>query len=128
MAASMAAVLLGGGAKGKRAALPNARVLIHQASAGVQGTAADIEVHAREILRLNARLKELMAADMGQDMERISRDINRDYWMSAQEARAYGVIDIIHGETEASQAADRAEAAVRETAAQAAPTVSDGKR
>jgi ATP-dependent Clp protease protease subunit len=124
----MAAVLLGGGAKGKRAALPNARVLIHQASAGVQGTAADIEVHAREILRLNARLKELMAADMGQDIERVSRDINRDYWMSAQEARAYGVIDIIHGETEASQAADRAEAAVSEVAAETAQTASDGKR
>jgi ATP-dependent Clp protease, protease subunit len=119
MAASMGAVLLGGGAKGKRAALPNARILIHQASAGVQGTAADIEVHAREILRLNARLKELMAADTGQDVERISRDINRDYWMSAQEARDYGVIDIIHGQTEASQAADRAEAAVSEAAQEA---------
>src|SRR5207248_1518623 len=81
------AVLLGGGAKGKRAALPNARILIHQASAGVQGTAADIEVHAREILRLNARLKELMASDTGQDIERISHDINRDYWMSAPEAK-----------------------------------------
>src|SRR6267143_624039 len=104
MAASMGAVLLGGGAKGKRSALPNARILLHQASAGVQGTAADIEVHAREILRLNARLKELMAADMGQELERISRDINRDYWMSAQEARDYGVIDMIHGETEASLA------------------------
>src|SRR5205807_1772158 len=122
MAASMGAVLLGGGAKGKRAALPNARILIHQASAGVQGTAADIEVHAREILRLNARIKELMAADMGQDIDRISRDINRDYWMSAQEARAYGVIDIIHGETEASQAADRAEAAVSDSTGKAAPT------
>src|SRR5215217_3312291 len=105
MAASMGAVLLGGGAKGKRSALPNSRILIHQASAGVQGTAADIEVHAREILRLNARLKELMAADNGQDLERISRDINRDYWMSAQEAQSYGVIDLIHGKTEATEAA-----------------------
>jgi ATP-dependent Clp protease protease subunit len=128
MAASMGAVLLGGGAKGKRAALPNARILIHQASAGVQGTAADIEVHAREILRLNARLKELMAADTSQDIERISRDINRDYWMSAQEARDYGVIDIIHGQTEASQAADRAEAAVNVTdqADQPSATSADG--
>jgi ATP-dependent Clp protease protease subunit len=82
MAASAAAVILAGGARGKRAALPNSRMLIHQASAGVQGTAADIEVHAREILRLNARIKELLAADTGQDVERISRDINRDYWMS----------------------------------------------
>src|SRR6185295_13596585 len=122
MAASMGAVLLGGGAKGRRAALPNARILIHQASAGVQGTAADIEVHAREILRLNARLKELMAADTGQDLERISRDINRDYWMSAPEAQDYGVIDMIHGRTEATQAADRAEAAVNEAAAQPAST------
>ena len=115
MAASMGAVLLGGGARGKRAALPNSRVLIHQASAGVQGTAADIEVHAREILRLNARLKELMASDTGQDLERISRDINRDYWMSASEAKDYGVIDSIVGQTEATAAADRAEAAVNET-------------
>jgi ATP-dependent Clp protease, protease subunit len=127
MAASMGAVLLGGGAKGKRAALPNARILLHQASAGVQGTAADIEVHAREILRLNARLKELMAADTGQDLERISRDINRDYWMSAHEARDYGVIDLIHGQTEATEAADRAEAAVNETAVEATTSSSDGK-
>src|SRR5690349_20073253 len=127
MAASMVAVLLGGGAKGKRAALPNARILIHQASAGVQGTAADIEVHAREILRLNARLKELMASDTGQDIERISHDINRDYWMSAQEARDYGVIDMIHGQTEASQAADRAEAAVNVATAEAAAVATDGK-
>jgi ATP-dependent Clp protease, protease subunit len=115
MAASMGAVLLGGGAKGKRAALPNSRVLIHQPSTGIQGTAADIEVHARETLRLNARLKELMAADMGQDIERLSRDINRDYWMSAQEAVAYGVVDQIVGQTEASAAADRAEAVVAAT-------------
>src|ERR1700692_1386150 len=116
MAASMGAVLLGGGAKGKRAALPNARILIHQASAGVQGTAADIEVHAREIPRLNARLKELMAADTGQGIDRISRDLNRAYWRSAREARDYGVIDMIHGQTDATQAGDRAEAAVNEVA------------
>src|SRR5689334_673886 len=126
MAASMGAVLLGGGAKGKRSALPNSRILLHQASAGVQGTAADIEVHAREILRLNARLKELMASDTGQDIDRISRDINRDYWMSAQEANAYGVIDIIHGQTEASQAADRAEAAVNDATHEATVGTADG--
>src|SRR3954447_2654169 len=129
MAASMGAVLLGGGAKGKRAALPNARILIHQASAGVQGTAADIEVHARKILRLNARLKELMAADMGQDVERVSRDINRDYWMSAQEARSYGVIDMIPAQTEATEAADRAEEAVADPAVdRAASGVGDATR
>jgi ATP-dependent Clp protease, protease subunit len=110
MAASAAAVILGGGAKGKRLALPNSRMLIHQASSGVQGTAADIEVGAREILRLNARIKQLLAADTGQDAERISRDINRDYWMSAVEAKQYGLIDTIVGATDASLAADRAEA------------------
>jgi ATP-dependent Clp protease, protease subunit len=112
MAASAAAVILGGGAKGKRLALPNSRMLIHQASSGVQGTAADIEVGAREILRLNARIKQLLSADTGQDPERISRDINRDFWMSAVEAKAYGLIDTIVGATDASLAADRAEAAL----------------
>ena len=128
MAASMGAVLLGGGTKGKRSALPNSRILLHQASAGVQGTAADIEVHAREILRLNARLKELMASDTNQDIDRISRDINRDYWMSAHEARDYGVIDAIVGQTEATAAADRAEAAVSEAAETVAVAVADDKR
>jgi ATP-dependent Clp protease protease subunit len=94
-------------------------MLIHQASAGVQGTAADIEVHAREIIRLNARIKELMAADTEQPVERIERDINRDYWMSALEAKEYGLIDTIVGATQASQAADRAEAALDSVAAPA---------
>src|SRR3989442_3151204 len=108
MAASMGAVLLAGGAKGKRSSLPNSRILIHQTSAGFQGTAADIEVQAREIIRMNARLQEMMAADTGQSVERISHDINRDYWMSAMEAKDYGVIDMIVGQTEATAAADRA--------------------
>jgi len=112
IAASAAAVILGGGAKGKRLSLPNSRMLIHQASAGVQGTAADIEVHAREIIRLNARIKELLAADTGQAVDRIEHDINRDYWMSALEARDYGLIDAVVGSTDASLAADRAEAAL----------------
>src|SRR5205085_12400728 len=112
MAASAAAVILAGGQHGRRAALPNSRMLIHQASAGVQGTAADIEVHAREILRLNARIKQLLSADTGQPVDRISSDINRDYWMSAIEARDYGLIDTIIRTTEASAAADRAEAAL----------------
>src|SRR5262250_3009955 len=119
MAASMGAVLLGGGAKVQRSARPNSRILIHQASAGFQGTAADIEVQAREILRMNARLQEMMAADTGQTVERIASDINRDYWMSANEARDYGVIDMIVGQTEATAAADRAEARVQETPAEA---------
>src|SRR5438132_11251962 len=115
MAASMGAVLLGGGAKSKRSALPNSRILIHQASAGFQGTAADIEVQAREILRMNARLQEMMAADTGQSVERLGHDINRDYWMSAAEAKEYGVVDLIVGQTAATVAADRAEAAVKES-------------
>jgi ATP-dependent Clp protease, protease subunit len=117
--ASMGAWLLAGGARGKRSALPNARILIHQASAGFQGTAADIEVQAREILRLEARMQELLAADTGQSVERIARDINRDYWMSANEARDYGIVDLIVGATEATEAADRAEAAVKEAAGEA---------
>jgi ATP-dependent Clp protease protease subunit len=122
MAASMGAVLLAGGAKGKRSSLPNSRILIHQTSAGFQGTAADIEVQAREIIRMNARLQEMMAADTGQSVERIAADINRDYWMSAQEALDYGVIDMIVGATAATAAADRAEAAVQETAATSGST------
>ncbi len=128
MAASMGAVLLGGGAKGKRSALPNSRILIHQASTGIQGTAADIEVHAREILRLNTRLKELMAHDTGQSLDKISNDINRDYWMSANEARDYGVIDMIVGQTEASHAADRAEAKLQDEQGGTPAGQSDGKR
>ena len=115
MAASMGAVLLGGGAKGKRSALPNSRILIHQASAGFQGTASDIEVQAREIIRMNARLQEMMAADTGQSVGRLGHDINRDYWMSAREARDYGLIDLIHGQTAATVSADVAEAAIKAT-------------
>src|SRR5256885_6554573 len=127
MAASMGAVLLGGGAKGKRSALPNSRILIHQASAGFQGTASDIEVQAREIIRMNARLQEMMAADTGQTVERVAHDINRDYWMSAAEARDYGVIDMIVGQTEATAAADRAEARVKETTTETS-TSANGKQ
>ena len=112
MAASMAAWLLAGGAKGKRSALPNSRILIHQASSGFQGTAADIEVQARELLRLETRMQELLAADTGQPVERIARDINRDYWMSAQDALAYGIIDTVVGQSDKTLAADRAERAL----------------
>jgi ATP-dependent Clp protease, protease subunit len=112
MAASAAAVILAGGAKGKRLALPNSRMLIHQASAGMQGTAADIEVYSRAILCLNARITQLLSADTGQSVERISSDINRDYWMSAIEAREYGLIDSIVGASQATLAADRAEIAL----------------
>src|SRR6202048_647635 len=117
MAASMGAVLLAGGAKGKRSALPNSRILIHQTSAAFQATPATIEVQPREIIRMTARVQEMMAADTGQSVERIGLDINRDYWMSAAEARDYGVVDMIAAQTTATAAADRAEAAVQDTAA-----------
>jgi ATP-dependent Clp protease protease subunit len=112
MAASMGAWLLAGGAKGKRTALPNSRILIHQGSSGFQGTAADIEVQAREMLRLEARMTELLSSDTGQTVDRIRKDINRDYWMSAIEAKDYGIIDSIVGATDATKAADLAEAAI----------------
>src|SRR3954470_9662992 len=89
MAASMGATLLVGGAKGKRFALPNATIMIHQASGGFEGTAADIEIRAREILRLQQRLKEILAFHTGQTIERISMDMDRDFFMSAQASKEY---------------------------------------
>jgi ATP-dependent Clp protease, protease subunit len=127
IAASMGAWLLAGGAKGKRSALPNARILIHQGSAGLQGTAADIEIHAREMLRLETRMQQLLAADTGQPVERIARDLNRDYWMSASEAKDYGVIDTIVGQTAATSAADRAESALANPES-TPPSTTNGKR
>src|SRR5919202_2689224 len=121
MAASVAAVILAGGAGGKRAALPNSRILIHQASGGLQGTAADVEVHARELPRVNARIVELMAAETGQPLERVRQDVNRDYWMSAADAREYGIIDTVFSQSRATRAADRAEERVAEATAQAMP-------
>jgi ATP-dependent Clp protease protease subunit len=127
MAASIGAVLLGGGAKGRRSALPNSRVLIHQTSAGFEGTAADIEVQAREILRMNTRLQELIAIDTGKSVARVAQDINRDYWMSAPEAKDYGVIDLIHGQTAATVSADRAEATIVNTSIDAPRPVGNGR-
>src|SRR5919106_2325828 len=93
MAASMGAVLLTGGAKKKRFALPNATVMIHQAAGGFEGTAADIEIRAKEILRLQQRIKEILAFHSGQDMDRIARDMDRDFFMSAEAAKEYGLGD-----------------------------------
>jgi len=92
---SMGAWLLAAGAKGKRYALPHARIMIHQASAGFQGTAADIEIQAREILKMNEEMARLLAERTGQPLERVKQDIARDFFMSSEEAKEYGVIDHI---------------------------------
>jgi ATP-dependent Clp protease protease subunit len=93
MGASMAAVLLAGGTKGKRFALPNARVMIHQGSAGFRGNIPDIEVVARETLNLTIKLTEILALHTGQPFDRVKRDTERDYYMTAEEAKVYGLID-----------------------------------
>jgi len=93
MAASMGAVLLAGGAPKKRFALPHSRIMVHQVSAGFQGTAIDIDIQAREILKINDTLAEILQKHTGQSFERIKADIQRDYFMSAQEAVDYGVVD-----------------------------------
>ena len=94
-ASSMGAVLLAGGAKGKRQALPNARVLLHQPMGGIGGQAADMEIHAREIIKMRQQINEVLVECTEQPMERIERDTERDFFMSAEEARQYGVIDEI---------------------------------
>lgn len=93
MGASMAAVLLAAGTKGKRFALPNSRVMIHQGSAGFRGAVPDIEVVARETLNLTRKLTEILAAHTGQAFDRVKRDTERDYYMTGDEARDYGVVD-----------------------------------
>jgi len=92
-AASMAAWLLAAGTADKRMALPNSRIMIHQPMGGIQGQATDIDIHAREILKLRARMNEILAEHTGRPVEEIARDTERDYHMSGEEARAYGVID-----------------------------------
>lgn len=93
MAASMGAVLLAGGAKGKRFALPNSRVMIHQVLGGASGQASDIEIHAKEILKWKSKLNELLARHSGQKIDRIEKDTDRDFFMEAPEAKDYGLID-----------------------------------
>ncbi|HRC42483.1 MAG TPA: ATP-dependent Clp endopeptidase proteolytic subunit ClpP [Nitrospira sp.] len=92
-AASMGAFLLTAGTKGKRYALPNARVMIHQPMGGFQGQATEIDIHAREILKIRERLNEIMAKHTGQPLDKISQDTERDYFMSSEEAKRYGLID-----------------------------------
>lgn len=95
VAASMAALLLAAGAKGKRYALPNSRMMIHQPLGGVEGQAADIEIQAREILHLRQVANEILAKHTGQSLERIAKDVDRNFWLSASEAKDYGIIDEI---------------------------------
>ena len=104
MAASMGAFLLAAGAHGKRSALPNSRIMIHQPSGGASGTASDIEIQAREIIYLRAKMNELMSKHTGRPLEQVERDVDRDRFMSAEEAKAYGLIDqVIVNRAEAEQ-------------------------
>jgi ATP-dependent Clp protease protease subunit len=93
IAMSMGALLLAGGTKGKRSALPNSKILIHQVSGGFSGQATDIEIQARETIATKRRLEEIIAKHTNQDLEKVSRDMERDYFMTAQEAQEYGIID-----------------------------------
>jgi ATP-dependent Clp protease protease subunit len=94
-AASMGSFLLAAGAKGKRYALPNSRVMIHQPSGGFSGMASDIAIHAKEILAIKNRLNETLARHTGQPIEKVERDVDRDNFMSAQDAKAYGIVDAV---------------------------------
>lgn len=96
MAASMGAILLVAGEKGMRAALPHSRVMIHQPMGGIQGQASDIEITAKEILKLKDELYQIIADHSGQEVERIRKDADRDYWMTAEEALQYGMIDKVY--------------------------------
>jgi ATP-dependent Clp protease protease subunit len=100
-AASMAAWLLAAGAKNKRAALPNSRIMLHQPMGGVQGQASDIDIHAREILKLRDRMNRILADHTGRSIEEIARDTERDYYMSGDDAQAYGLIDRVIRERDA---------------------------
>ena len=93
IAMSMGAVILAGGAKGKRVALPNAKILIHQVSGGFQGQATDIEIQARETINLKRRLEEIIARHTNQPMEKVSKDMERDYYLNADDAQEYGIVD-----------------------------------
>jgi len=108
MAASMGAFLLAAGAKGKRFSLPNSRVMIHQPLGGAQGQATDIEIHAREILRLRGVLNGILAERTGQPLNKIERDTERDYFMSADEAAAYGLVDKVIATRESAAKAEGA--------------------
>ena len=95
IAMSMGALLLAGGTNGKRMALPNAKILIHQVQSGFQGQATDIEIHAKEVISLKRRLEEIIAEHSGQTLEKVSQDMERDYFMTSKEANEYGIIDTV---------------------------------
>jgi ATP-dependent Clp protease protease subunit len=95
IAMSMGALLLAGGSKGKRMSLPNAKILIHQVSSGFQGQATDIEIQAREVISIKRRLEEIIANHTEQKLEKVSTDMERDYFMTAEEAKDYGIIDTV---------------------------------
>jgi ATP-dependent Clp protease protease subunit len=109
MGMSAAAMILAGGAAGKRLALPNAKVMIHQGSAGFRGTPADIDIHAREVLSMTRRMAEIIARHSGQDVEQVMRDIDRDRFMTPEEARDYGLVDGIVEQRAVAPAPARAE-------------------
>jgi ATP-dependent Clp protease protease subunit len=121
-AASAAAVLLAAGTKGKRFALPNARVLIHQPHGGVEGQAIDIEIHAREVIRLRRLLDDILATHTGQSVEKVNRDTDRDFILTAEQAKAYGIVDDIIVSREQSPLLERQLAA---TGARAGPSPSE---
>jgi ATP-dependent Clp protease protease subunit len=95
LAASAAALLLAAGAKGKRIVLPNSEILIHQVMGGAQGQASDIDIHAKHIIKIKQRLNEILAKHTGQDIKKVEKDAERDYFMSAEEAKKYGIVDKI---------------------------------
>lgn len=106
-ASSMGALLLASGAKGKRYALPNSRVMIHQPMGGFQGQATDIDIHAREILKVRERLNEILVKHTGQPLEQIRQDTERDYFMSGDQAKAYGLVDEVIERAEATRLAKK---------------------
>jgi len=93
MAASMAAVLLAAGSKGKRFALPHSRVLLHQPMGGIEGQAIDIEIHAKEIMKIRNEITQILALHTGQSVKKIEKDTDRNFWMSAEESKNYGIVD-----------------------------------
>ena len=99
LTASMAAVLLSAGTKGKRFALPNAEILLHQVAGGVQGQAADIEITAKQIVKMKAKLNEILSTHTGQPIDKVERDTDRDFYLTSEEAKKYGLIDEVIGTT-----------------------------